>query len=139
MMCGGLAQAINADEEIQEICDKVKSDAEKKTGKTFDVFIAKSYKSQLVAGINYFIKVLLLRSGGWVFPAKPDHLDVMLFLFLTDLEVFSSGTPCLGLFHHTSKKTSSCSLPAHSSPPTNPHEHDNTRYYINMIISLTQP
>ncbi|XP_049573800.1 cystatin-B [Syngnathus scovelli] len=70
MMCGGLAQAINADEEIQEICDKVKSDAEEKTGKTFDVFIAKSYKSQVVTGTNYFIKVHV---GG------DDHVHMRVF------------------------------------------------------------
>ncbi|KAM9825302.1 cystatin-B-like [Syngnathus typhle] len=70
MMCGGLGQAVNADEEIQKICDKVKSDAEGKTGKTFDVFIAKSYKSQVVAGTNYFIKVHV---GG------DDHVHMRVF------------------------------------------------------------
>ncbi|XP_077377989.1 cystatin-B-like isoform X2 [Festucalex cinctus] len=57
MMCGGLADVINADDEIQKICDQVKPDAEKKTGKTYNVFTAKNYKSQVVAGTNYFIKV----------------------------------------------------------------------------------
>ncbi|XP_037104283.1 cystatin-B-like [Syngnathus acus] len=70
MLCGGLAEAVNADEEIQKICDKVKSDAEEKTGKTFDVFIAKSYKSQVVAGTNYFIKVHV---GG------DDHVHMRVF------------------------------------------------------------
>ncbi|NXK86056.1 CYTB protein, partial [Formicarius rufipectus] len=36
---------------------KVKSQLEEKEGKTFDVFTAVEFKTQLVAGINYFIKV----------------------------------------------------------------------------------
>ncbi|KAF3703611.1 Cystatin-B [Channa argus] len=56
-LCGGTSAAKDADETIQKICDSVKSHAEEKAGKTFDVFTAKSYTSQVVAGTNYFIKV----------------------------------------------------------------------------------
>ncbi|XP_039473269.1 cystatin-B-like [Oreochromis aureus] len=56
-MCGGLTKVKQADEVVQKICDAMKSLAEQKTGRNFEVFTAKSYKTQLVAGTNYFIKV----------------------------------------------------------------------------------
>ncbi|XP_037613206.1 cystatin-B-like [Sebastes umbrosus] len=57
MMCGGIGEVQVADEEVQKICDKVKPHAEKQAGKTYDVFTAKTYKTQVVSGTNYFIKV----------------------------------------------------------------------------------
>ncbi|XP_063340027.1 cystatin-B-like [Pelmatolapia mariae] len=56
-MCGGLTEVKQADEAVQKICDAMKPLAEQKTGRNFEVFTAKSYKTQLVAGTNYFIKV----------------------------------------------------------------------------------
>ncbi|CAH2218820.1 cystatin-B-like [Pelobates cultripes] len=56
-LCGGLGEAIPATPEIQELCDKVKAQAEAKSGKNFGQFIAVSYKTQVVAGKNLFIKV----------------------------------------------------------------------------------
>ncbi|XP_058621875.1 cystatin-B-like [Onychostoma macrolepis] len=55
--CDGISEAEDANEEVQKICDEIKSQAEDKAGRTFDVFTAKSFKTQVVEGTNYFIKV----------------------------------------------------------------------------------
>ncbi|XP_034025351.1 cystatin-B-like isoform X2 [Thalassophryne amazonica] len=56
-LVGGFSDVKDADEEIQQLCDQVKTQVEGKAGKNFAVFIAKQYKSQVVAGTNYIIKV----------------------------------------------------------------------------------
>ncbi|XP_042292367.1 cystatin-B-like [Thunnus albacares] len=57
MMTGGAGPPTDADEEIQKICESMKPHAEKRAGKSYDVFTAKTYRRQMVAGTNYFIKV----------------------------------------------------------------------------------
>ncbi|XP_074478096.1 cystatin-B-like [Sebastes fasciatus] len=54
---GGLTPPAEADKDIQKLCDSVKVQAEKLAGKTYDVFTAIRYRSQLVNGNIYFIKV----------------------------------------------------------------------------------
>ncbi|XP_054577388.1 cystatin-B-like [Eptesicus fuscus] len=56
-MCGGCSAAQPATDEIQAIVDKVKAQLEEKENKKYSTFKATEYKSQLVAGTNYFIKV----------------------------------------------------------------------------------
>ncbi|XP_059543662.1 cystatin-A [Myotis daubentonii] len=57
MMPGGLTEAKPATPEVQEIADEVKPQLEAQTNETYEEFQAIEYKTQVVAGINYYIKV----------------------------------------------------------------------------------
>ncbi|XP_059576308.1 cystatin-B-like [Alligator mississippiensis] len=57
MMLGGLSSTKPATPEVQKIADQVKPQLEGKENKTYQCFTATEYKSQVVAGTNYFIKV----------------------------------------------------------------------------------
>ncbi|KAK1344286.1 hypothetical protein QTO34_014851 [Cnephaeus nilssonii] len=56
-MRGGWSDTEPATAEIQAIADKVKAQLEEKENKKYPTFKATEYKSQVVAGTNYFIKV----------------------------------------------------------------------------------
>ncbi|GAB1300244.1 Cystatin-A [Apodemus speciosus] len=56
MMPGGLSEARPATEEVQKIADKVRRQLEEKTNEKYEKFEAVEYKTQVVAGANYFIK-----------------------------------------------------------------------------------
>ena len=56
-MLGRDSDQYEADEEVKEIANSVKDQVEKKLGKTFETFDAVLYKTQVVAGKNYKIKV----------------------------------------------------------------------------------
>lgn len=56
-MLGGLIEAKPATLEINEIANEVKPQLEGKTNETQEEFEAVEYKIQVVAGINYYIKV----------------------------------------------------------------------------------
>uniref|UniRef100_A0A8C3YV69 Cystatin domain-containing protein n=1 Tax=Catagonus wagneri TaxID=51154 RepID=A0A8C3YV69_9CETA len=57
MIPGGLTETKPATPEIQEIANTVKPQLEAKTNQTYEEFEAVEYKTQVVAGINYYIKV----------------------------------------------------------------------------------
>ncbi|KAL7837895.1 hypothetical protein AOLI_G00262990 [Acnodon oligacanthus] len=54
---GGFGPEQSATIEIQKICDEMKQQVQQKARKTFEMFVAKSFISQLVAGTNFFIKM----------------------------------------------------------------------------------
>jgi len=62
-MLGGWKDAKNADDNVQTQVDRVRSDVETQAGNNFDQFKAVSYKSQVVAGMNYKVKVQVSDTG----------------------------------------------------------------------------
>ncbi|XP_007536587.1 cystatin-A [Erinaceus europaeus] len=57
MIPGGLSEVKSATPEVQEIADKIKSQLEEQTNESYEEFEAVEYKTQVVAGVNYYIKV----------------------------------------------------------------------------------
>merc|ERR1711910_207568 len=73
MLCGGVGEDQIATEghEIHEVCNAVKDAAASKLNKEgFEMFVVKSFKSQVVAGTNFFAKVQI---GG------DDHLHLRIY------------------------------------------------------------
>ncbi|XP_034001335.1 cystatin-B-like [Trematomus bernacchii] len=58
-MLGGWGETVDATEETQKICDAVKGQVEKETGKKYAVYKAVHFKKQLVEGQNLSIKVFV--------------------------------------------------------------------------------
>ncbi|XP_076973673.1 cystatin-A [Tamandua tetradactyla] len=63
MMPGGLTEARPATPEIQEIANEIKPQLEAKTNETYKEFKAEVYKSQVVAGTIFYIKVRISDHG----------------------------------------------------------------------------
>ncbi|XP_033740882.1 cystatin-A-like [Pecten maximus] len=57
MMVGGVGEVKAADEEVQQIANDLKAEVEKESNQKYEIFNAINYKTQVVAGTNYFIKV----------------------------------------------------------------------------------
>lgn len=56
-LIGGFGEIKDADDKVKEVLGKIRSTLEEKEGKTFETFEAISFKTQIVAGTNYLIKV----------------------------------------------------------------------------------
>ncbi|XP_077487670.1 cystatin-A2-like [Amblyomma americanum] len=55
---GGLSEELKqADATVQEICEKIRPDVEGKLGQCTVDFTPVNYRTQVVNGVNYFIKV----------------------------------------------------------------------------------
>ena len=57
MMPGGLGDVKEVDEEVTILATNMKEQVEENLGETFDIFEPILYTTQVVAGINYIIKV----------------------------------------------------------------------------------
>ncbi|KAL0477004.1 Csta [Acrasis kona] len=57
VMGGATKESKPADSTCNEVCDLVRSEVEKRTNKNFEVFEPVEYKTQVVAGTNFFVKV----------------------------------------------------------------------------------
>ncbi|RUS86179.1 hypothetical protein EGW08_006073 [Elysia chlorotica] len=57
MMCGAPSASQPADEEVQTLIETVREQSEEKYGKPYEQYKAVEFKSQVVAGTNYFVKV----------------------------------------------------------------------------------
>ncbi|XP_066957723.1 cystatin-B-like [Macrobrachium rosenbergii] len=57
MMCGGASETKPASEEIQAVMNEVRAAVEEKVGFTLSKYELISYKTQVVAGTNFFAKI----------------------------------------------------------------------------------
>ncbi|KFO86113.1 Cystatin-A [Buceros rhinoceros silvestris] len=57
MMTGGLSEPKPATPEVQHIVDQVQAQFQSKLNRTYSMFKAIEYRSQVVAGTMYYIKV----------------------------------------------------------------------------------
>lgn len=61
-MTGGLGAIRERDSDIEQIVEKMRPVLEEKSGKKFESLEPVNYKTQLVAGRNFFVKVSWIHS-----------------------------------------------------------------------------
>lgn len=59
MNCGGFTPTSEPNDKVQLILNSIKDSFENETNTTYDIFSVHSYKTQIVAGTNYLVKVHL--------------------------------------------------------------------------------
>ena len=85
MICGGTGDEKVADPEVQAVVDSVKNDIVAKLGSEPEQLTATHYKTQVVAGKNYFVRVHI---------GQDKHIHVRIYKHF-------SGTVALhGVKHH---------------------------------------
>ena len=57
MMCGGFGNVNNADESVQQLANSVRDKVEERLNAKFNTYDVVSYKTQVVAGTNYKVKI----------------------------------------------------------------------------------
>ncbi len=62
-LCGGFGEPREADEEVQAVANALKAQVEDRLGHATEVFEVKSYSTQVVAGLNFLMKVQVGRDG----------------------------------------------------------------------------
>ncbi len=62
-LCGGFGEAREADEEVQAVAQAVRAQVEDRLGHAAEVFEVKSYSTQVVAGLNFLMKVQVGQDG----------------------------------------------------------------------------
>ena len=65
MQVGGHSDAKDASPEVQAVVDKLRSQVEAKTGKTYSTFTLEKYTTQVVNGLNYNLRIKVSDSE-WV-------------------------------------------------------------------------
>ncbi|KAK6986206.1 cystatin-B [Biomphalaria glabrata] len=56
-LCGAASDVSGANDEVHAIVKEIQSELESKANKSFPVFKAISFRSQVVAGTNFFVKI----------------------------------------------------------------------------------
>lgn len=88
-LCGGTGAAKPADADVQAVCDLVRAELESRLNRKFDTFTAVLVTSQVVAGINYFVKI---------------HLGNDEYLHARIYKHFSEGPKLHGVLHPKTKE-----------------------------------